>query len=123
MALGIFNWGIYFGYGLSYAVGNFVTEADILDMVGIHMGPSFIFGYMFIYLFIYFTLPRDYRRDILMEIGLSLTPGTPPHPKKEEEEEKGLNVGVVYVVRSGEDTLGHILFPAWTCHITLCNEE
>ncbi|KAK7065848.1 hypothetical protein SK128_005206 [Halocaridina rubra] len=29
MALGIFNWGIYFGYGLSYVVGNFVTAADI----------------------------------------------------------------------------------------------
>ncbi|XP_050708531.1 sphingosine-1-phosphate transporter SPNS2-like isoform X2 [Eriocheir sinensis] len=29
LALGIFNWGIYLGYGLSYAVGNFVTEADI----------------------------------------------------------------------------------------------
>uniref|UniRef100_A0A0P4WHA3 Major facilitator superfamily (MFS) profile domain-containing protein n=1 Tax=Scylla olivacea TaxID=85551 RepID=A0A0P4WHA3_SCYOL len=29
LALGIFNWGIYLGYGLSYAVGNFVTAADI----------------------------------------------------------------------------------------------
>ncbi|XP_064086730.1 protein spinster-like isoform X2 [Macrobrachium nipponense] len=29
MALGIFNWGIYFGYGLSYAVGNFITQANI----------------------------------------------------------------------------------------------
>ncbi|XP_068243293.1 hexuronate transporter [Palaemon carinicauda] len=29
MAIGIFNWGIYFGYGLSYAVGNFITQANI----------------------------------------------------------------------------------------------
>lgn len=29
LALGVFNWGIYLGYGLSYAVGNFVTAADI----------------------------------------------------------------------------------------------
>ncbi|XP_037775569.1 protein spinster homolog 1-like [Penaeus monodon] len=32
LALGIFNWGIYFGYGLSYAVGNFITGADIAGM-------------------------------------------------------------------------------------------
>ncbi|KAL7633895.1 UNVERIFIED_CONTAM: hypothetical protein RMT77_015856 [Armadillidium vulgare] len=32
LALGIFNWGIYFGYGMSYAVGNFVTQANILNM-------------------------------------------------------------------------------------------
>ncbi|XP_042883762.1 protein spinster homolog 1-like [Penaeus japonicus] len=32
LALGIFNWGIYFGYGLSYAVGNFITAADIAGM-------------------------------------------------------------------------------------------
>ncbi|XP_042205827.1 protein spinster homolog 1-like [Homarus americanus] len=32
LALGIFNWGIYFGYGLSYAVGNFITAANIVDM-------------------------------------------------------------------------------------------
>ena len=32
-ALGVYNWGIYFGYSLAYAVGNFITEADILGMV------------------------------------------------------------------------------------------
>ncbi|CAL4234721.1 unnamed protein product [Meganyctiphanes norvegica] len=32
MALGIFNWGVYFGYGLSYLIGNFVTTADIGGM-------------------------------------------------------------------------------------------
>ncbi|XP_076067893.1 D-galactonate transporter [Oratosquilla oratoria] len=32
MALGIFNWGIYFGYGLSYVVGNYITAANILGM-------------------------------------------------------------------------------------------
>lgn len=32
LALGIFNWGIYFGYGLSYAVGNFITAADFNGM-------------------------------------------------------------------------------------------
>ncbi|XP_043201897.1 MFS-type efflux pump MSMEG_3705-like [Amphibalanus amphitrite] len=31
-ALGVYNWGIYFGYSLSYAVGNFITEADIMGM-------------------------------------------------------------------------------------------
>lgn len=29
-AMGYFNWGIYFGYGLAFAIGNYVTEADIL---------------------------------------------------------------------------------------------
>ncbi|XP_018026800.1 protein spinster homolog 2 [Hyalella azteca] len=32
LALGIFNWGIYLGYGLSYIIGNYVTAADILGM-------------------------------------------------------------------------------------------
>lgn len=32
LALGIFNWGVYFGYGLSYAVGNFITAENIADM-------------------------------------------------------------------------------------------
>ncbi|XP_043196131.1 MFS-type efflux pump MSMEG_3705-like [Amphibalanus amphitrite] len=31
-ALGVYNWGIYFGYSLSYAVGDFITEADIMGM-------------------------------------------------------------------------------------------
>lgn len=31
-ALGVFNWGIYLGYGLSYIIGNYVTKADILGM-------------------------------------------------------------------------------------------
>ncbi|KAJ8300638.1 hypothetical protein KUTeg_022157 [Tegillarca granosa] len=28
-ALGIYNWGIYMGYSMSYAFGNFITEANI----------------------------------------------------------------------------------------------
>lgn len=28
-ALGVYNWGIYMGYSLSYAIGNFITEANI----------------------------------------------------------------------------------------------
>ena len=32
-AMGYFNWGIYFGYGLAFAIGNYVTEADILGTV------------------------------------------------------------------------------------------
>ncbi|XP_043210577.1 protein spinster homolog 1-like [Amphibalanus amphitrite] len=31
-ALGVYNWGIYFGYSLAYAVGDFITEADIMGM-------------------------------------------------------------------------------------------
>ncbi|XP_037076088.1 protein spinster homolog 1-like isoform X2 [Pollicipes pollicipes] len=31
-ALGVYNWGIYFGYSMAYAVGNFITNANILDM-------------------------------------------------------------------------------------------
>ncbi|GCB84383.1 hypothetical protein scyTo_0024926, partial [Scyliorhinus torazame] len=29
-AMGFYNWGIYAGYSLSYAVGNYVTRANIL---------------------------------------------------------------------------------------------
>ena len=32
-ALGVYNWGIYFGYSMAYAVGNFITDANIMDMV------------------------------------------------------------------------------------------
>ncbi|ELU06601.1 hypothetical protein CAPTEDRAFT_220111 [Capitella teleta] len=30
--LGVYNWGIYMGYSLSYAVGNFITKADIMGL-------------------------------------------------------------------------------------------
>ncbi|KAK2143591.1 hypothetical protein LSH36_829g00010 [Paralvinella palmiformis] len=30
LAIGLYNWGIYIGYSLSYAVGNFVVDANIL---------------------------------------------------------------------------------------------
>jgi len=29
LAMGIYNWGIYTGYSLSYALGNFITDANI----------------------------------------------------------------------------------------------
>ena len=32
-ALGLVNWGIYFGYGLSYVVGNYIPPLDILGQV------------------------------------------------------------------------------------------
>ena len=32
-ALGIYNWGIYVGYSMSFAVGNFITDANILGQV------------------------------------------------------------------------------------------
>lgn len=32
-ALGIYNFGIYFGYSLSYAFGNFLYEANIMNQV------------------------------------------------------------------------------------------
>ena len=31
-ATGIFNWGIYFGYGFSYLVGEYATEADLYGL-------------------------------------------------------------------------------------------
>jgi len=37
LAMSIFNWGIYIGYGFSYAVGNYVTSADILGQVSFHL--------------------------------------------------------------------------------------
>jgi len=32
-AMGIYNFGIYFGYSMSYAFGNFLYEANILGEV------------------------------------------------------------------------------------------
>lgn len=46
LALGIFNWGIYLGYGLSYAVGNFVTEADFGGLVSLQL-QHYIFQFLF----------------------------------------------------------------------------
>ena len=31
MANGIFSWGVYFGYGLAYIYGQYLTKADVLD--------------------------------------------------------------------------------------------
>nr|XP_026693449.1 protein spinster homolog 1-like isoform X2 [Ciona intestinalis]XP_026693450.1 protein spinster homolog 1-like isoform X2 [Ciona intestinalis]XP_026693451.1 protein spinster homolog 1-like isoform X2 [Ciona intestinalis] len=31
-AMSFFNWGIYFGYGLAFAIGNYLTDANILGM-------------------------------------------------------------------------------------------
>ena len=31
MANGIFSWGVYFGYGLAYIYGRYLTKADVLD--------------------------------------------------------------------------------------------
>lgn len=33
-ALGIYNWGIYMGYSMSYALGNLITAANINGQVG-----------------------------------------------------------------------------------------
>ena len=30
VATGIFSWGVYFGYGLAYIYGKYLTQADIL---------------------------------------------------------------------------------------------
>jgi MFS family permease len=32
-ALGIYNWGIYLGYSMSYALGNLITAANINGQV------------------------------------------------------------------------------------------
>ena len=32
-AMGVYNFGIYTGYSLSYALGNFITSANINDQV------------------------------------------------------------------------------------------
>ena len=31
--MGFFNWGIYFGYGMAFLLGNYVTAADISGLV------------------------------------------------------------------------------------------
>ena len=35
LAMSIFNWGIYFGYGIAFTVGAYVTKANILNQVSI----------------------------------------------------------------------------------------
>ena len=31
VANGIFSWGVYYGYGLAYVFGIYITDANILD--------------------------------------------------------------------------------------------
>ena len=33
--MGVVNWGIYFGYGLSYIVGTYIPPLDIGGLVGV----------------------------------------------------------------------------------------
>ena len=52
-AVGVYNWGIYIGYSMSYAFGNFITEANI-DGKGwrwvfwIAAMPGFVLGILII---------------------------------------------------------------------------
>ena len=43
LAMSIFNWGIYIGYGLAFTVGNYVTEANILGQVFRYFDTDFSF--------------------------------------------------------------------------------
>lgn len=36
-ALGVYNLGIYMGYSMSYAFGDFITQADILGKASAHL--------------------------------------------------------------------------------------
>ena len=36
-ALGIYNWGIYMGYSMSYAIGNLITKANINGQVSMSL--------------------------------------------------------------------------------------
>ena len=39
-ALGVYNWGIYMGYSMSYALGNLITDADINGQVRLRCTKS-----------------------------------------------------------------------------------
>ena len=41
VANGIFSWGVYIGYGLTFVLGNYVPSADIL---GYGWRPAFVIG-------------------------------------------------------------------------------
>ncbi len=34
LANGIFSWGVYYGYGLAFVIGIYMTQADILGITG-----------------------------------------------------------------------------------------
>jgi len=62
-ALGVYNWGIYIGYSMAYAFGNFITQADI-DGKGwrwvfwIAAMPGFVLGILML-----FTLKEPARSE------------------------------------------------------------
>ncbi|XP_043214141.1 MFS-type efflux pump MSMEG_3705-like isoform X1 [Amphibalanus amphitrite] len=66
-ALGVYNWGIYFGYSMAYAIGNFITDANIMDMgwrwsYFISGGPGILLGILMI-----FTMKEPQRAGVTDE--------------------------------------------------------
>jgi len=62
-AMGYFNWGVYFGYGLSFASGNYITQANILGMgwrwcYFIGGAPSILFS-----MILFFTVKEPERNE------------------------------------------------------------
>lgn len=61
--MGVYNWGIYIGYSLSYALGNFIVDANIDDkgwrwVYWIAAIPGFLIGPL-----IFFTVKDPVRRE------------------------------------------------------------
>ena len=43
-AMGVYNWGIYVGFSLTYAIGNFVTDANLFGQVSDYSQYCIIIG-------------------------------------------------------------------------------
>ena len=91
MANGIFSWGIYFGYGLAYIYGKYLSDADILGQgwraaYVIGGGPGILIG-------------------VLILLILRETRNTGTAEKKEEDEEGG---------KTAADKVKELLWDLWT---------
>ena len=91
MANGIFSWGIYFGYGLAYIYGKYLSDADILGQgwraaYVIGGGPGILIG-------------------VLILLILRETRNTGAAEKTEEDEEGG---------KTAADKVKELLWDLWT---------
>ena len=62
-ANGIFSWGIYFGYGLTFTLGNYLAPADVL---GYGWRAAFVIGCLpgviFAFLIFFLDEPRNNKK-------------------------------------------------------------
>ena len=83
-ATGIFHWGIYFGYGLSYTIGVYVTRADVAGLGW--RACFFMAGFPGLFIGTLLLLSPDVRRPVMAPDPVPLSDVNANDLEKDEEE-------------------------------------